>query len=456
MPRLERDLTQGSVAGQLIRFSLPFLLANLVQSLYSVADMYIVGLFNDAASLSGVNIGGQITHLVSILTIGLAQGGTVLVAQYYGAKRMRDVSETIGTMFSFLMLLSVAITAVMLLLSRPLLQLINTPPESLPEALSYLRICLLGNVFIFGYNAISAVQRGMGDSKRPLVFVSIACALNVVLDLLLVGALRMGAAGAAIATILSQAVSMALAMLYLRRNDFAFDFRLQSFRIRWEKVRMIFRIGLPNSLQSVLVSTSFLVMTTLVNGFGVYASAAVGVVGKINSLAIMPASAMNMSISSMAAQNIGAGKHDRAMRALGIGILISLCIGALMFFVSWAFPDALISLFSDEAEVHRLGREYLRGFSFDYLAVPFAFCMTGLLIGAGHTTFSLLAGLLSSLIIRVPAAWLLARAGYGLMGIGLAAPIASLISALLSAWYILSGRWKRSVTGIGQAQHQAE
>lgn len=450
MAKLEQDFTHGNIGKLLVRFCLPFLLSNLVQSLYSVADMLIIGLFNDAASLSGVNIGGQITNLVAVLTIGLAQGGTVLVAQYCGAKRYADVSQTIGTMFSFLMLLSMGLTVIMLALSRPILFLIQTPSEAFGEALVYLRICLLGNVFIFGYNAISAVQRGLGDSKRPLIFVSIACALNVSLDLLLVGVFKMGAAGAALATIASQAVSLLLAVLYLRRSDFVFDFHKESFRIRWDKVRMIFRIGIPSSAQSLLVNLSFILMTTLVNGFGVFASAAVGVVGKINSFAIMPASAMSMSIASMAGQNIGAGKYDRAMQALRYGIAISLGIGLLMFVISQCFASQLVSIFSSDPEVLRLGVQYMRGFSFDFLAVPFAFCLTGILIGAGHTAFTMIAAMLTSVIIRMPVAWLLSKTSLALTGIGLAAPIASVISALLSLWFITSGRWKRDVTGISR------
>lgn len=448
MARLEQDFTQGHIGGLLVRFCLPFLLSNLVQSLYSVADMLIIGLFNDAASLSGVNIGGQITNLVAVMTIGLAQGGTVLVAQYSGAKRYEDVSQTIGTMFSFLMLLSLGLTVVMLALSHPILSLIQTPPESFGEALAYLRICLLGNVFIFGYNAISAVQRGLGDSKRPLIFVSIACALNVVLDLLLVGVFKMGAAGAALATIASQAVSLILAVLYLRRSDFVFDFKKESFHIRWDKVRMIFRIGIPSSAQSLLVNLSFILMTTLVNGFGVFASAAVGVVGKINSFALMPSSAMSMSISSMTGQNIGAGQHDRALQALRYGIAISLGVGLLMFIVSQCFAAQLMSIFSSDPQVIRLGVSYMRAFSFDYLVVPFAFCLNGLLIGAGHTTFIMISAMFTSIVFRMPVAWVLSKTGLALAGIGLAAPIASVVSTLLSLWFITSGRWKRDVTGI--------
>ncbi|MCL1795908.1 MAG: MATE family efflux transporter [Clostridia bacterium] len=453
MPTLQQDFTRGPIGPHLVRFSIPFLLSNFVQSLYSVADMYIVGLFDGAEAIAGVTIGGQITMIVSVVTIGLAMGGSVLIAQYFGAERMRDVSETIGTIFSFLVLLSVAVTVVMLLLSRPMLALINTPPEAFRDALVYLRICLCGNAFIFGYNAISAIQRGLGDSKRPLFFVSIACAVNIGLDFLMIGGLGLGAAGAALATITAQAFSMALAMLYLRRRKYVFDFKRESFRIHWDKVRLIFRIGLPSSVQNVLVHISFLLMTTLVNGFGVYASAAVGIVGRFNSFAIMPASAMSMSISSMTGQNVGAGLHDRARRIMFVGMAISLLISAVLFILSQLFPGAIIAFFSDEPEVVAFGIRYLRGFSFDYLVVPFAFCFTGLITGSGHTAFSMFAGCLTSLLLRIPVAWLFSTSALGIFGIGLAAPIASLGSVLMSCWFVMSGRWKRNVTGI---QREAE
>lgn len=449
MATLQQDFTQGNVGKLLVRFSLPFLLSNFIQACYNVADMFIVSMYNGAESLSGVNIGGQITNIVVMLTIGLAQGGTVLVAQYFGAKKLKDVSDTIGTILSFLMLLSIGITVVMLALSQPILRLIQTPVESFSEALAYLRICLMGNIFIFGYNAVSAIQRGMGDSKRPLVFVSIACVINIGLDLLFVGPFGMGAAGAALATVISQGTSMLMAMVYLHNNKFVFDFKLKSFRIHWDKVKLIFRIGLPSGVQGILVNLSFLLMTALVNGFGVFASAAVGVVGKFNSFAIMPANAMSMSVSSMSAQNIGAGAHDRAKRSLYYGIGIAFTLGLIMFLISQFFPAQIIGIFSDEVNVIDPGVAYLRGFSFDYLLVPFTFCMMGLINGSGHTTFSLFSGLLTSVLLRVPLAWILSRTSLGLTGIGLAAPLATLGGVVLCSWFIVSGRWMRNVTGIG-------
>lgn len=453
MPRLQEDFTQGNIGKHLIRFCMPFLAANLLQALYSVVDMLVVGNFCGKFALSGVNIGGQITHMVVMMVSGLSVGGTVLVAQYFGARKSEDASRTIGTMFSLLAIMAVALSVVMIALCEPILRLLNTPPESFAEAKAYTNICLLGNIFVFGYNAISAVQRALGDSKRPLIFVGVACVINIGLDLLLVAVFKMGAAGAAWATIASQGVSLLLAAWYLGRNRFIFDFKLSSFRIDAEKMRALFKVGLPSSAQSIVVNLSFLLMTGLVNGFGVDASAAVGIAGKFNSFAILPAVAMSQSVSAMAAQNVGANLHDRARKVLYHGILIALALGASVFALVQLFPEAIMRIFIDDADTDNLavitmGVSYMRTFSFDYLMVPIAFCLNGLLTGAGHTQMSMLSAMLSSLLLRMPMAWLLSRTTLGLAGVGAAAPIASAASIVVVGWYFITGRWMRDTTGI--------
>jgi putative MATE family efflux protein len=309
---------------------------------------------------------------------------------------------------------------------------------------------MLGNIFVFGYNAVSAVQRGLGDAKRPLIFVGVACAINVVLDIWFVKGFGMGAAGAAWATIISQAVSVLLSAGYLARKKFLFDFKWRSFAIHPEKLRMIFKIGLPSSLQSLVVSVSFLTLTALTNGFGDAASAAGGVVGKLNSFAILPVLAIQQSISAIAAQNIGAGHNERALEALKKGILFSFALGATVFAIVQLIPGQLVTLFSNDQDVVLNGVAYLRTFSFDYLLVPFVFSFGGLVIASGHTMFSLILALLSSIILRIPAAWAFSRL-IGLAGVGLGAPIATLGSSFLGLWFVLSGRWRENRTGIHAA-----
>lgn len=244
------------------------------------------------------------------IIIGLTVGGTVIIAQYLGSGDRKGMRESISTLLTFLLFAAISFTVIMLLLSDGILWLLQTPEESYQQARDYLDVTLLGTIFIFGYNAFAAILRGLGDSKRPLIFVSIACGINVVLDYLLVGVYGMEAKGAAIATIISQAISMILCIIYLKRSDFEFDFKLSSFRFYKERFFMLIRVGTPLSIQNVIVNFSFLVLTTIANGMGVNASAAVGIVGKYNGFAILPAIAVGSSVSAMVAQNMGAGRQN--------------------------------------------------------------------------------------------------------------------------------------------------
>jgi len=444
MPKLETNLVQGHVGKQLIKFALPFLLSNLIQSLYSVADMIIVGQFSGTISMSGVNIGSQVTLLITNLVFGLSVGGTVLIAQYLGANQRQAIKETVGTLFTALGVLAVVMTALMLFLKVPLLKLIQTPQESFAEANSYFTITMIGTIFIFGYNALSAVMRGMGDSRNPLIFVAIACGINVIGDLILVAGFKMGAEGAAIATVISQAISMFLCVAYLKKNDFIFDFKLKSFGFHPDRIKMILKIGIPTSVQNTLVSFSFLFLTALVNTLGVTASAAVGAVAKLNGFAILPAIAMSSSISAMSAQNIGAGEIGRAKKTMSIGMLISMSISVVIFALVQLFPEFCLMLFDDDPAMISSGVQYLRSFSLDYLLVPFQFSFMGLFIGSGHTTFSLISGAVTSLFARIPASYIFGiTLGYGLFGMGLGAPVASALGVTMSLIFFLSGRWKK-------------
>ena len=445
MSKIEKNLTEGSVVKQLILFALPFMLSNLIQSLYNVADMLIVGRFCGPVGISGVNIGGQVTFLMTNLVIGLSVGGTVVIAQFLGCGDRKAVRECIGTLLTSLIAAAVLMTTVMLLVSDQILKLIQTPAESFAQARSYLDITIMGTVFIFGYNALSAIMRGMGDSKRPLYFVAIACVCNIFLDLLLVGVFRMEAKGAAIATVVSQAISMLLCILYLKKADFIFDFKISSFCFKKDRFSTLMKVGIPTSIQNMITNVSFLVLTTLVNGFGVSASAAVGVVGKFNSFAILPAIAVGSSISAVAAQNIGAGEVERARKTFHIGTALAMAISLPIFVLARIFPAQIIELFDKDPEMIACGVTYMKSFTFDYIIAPFVFCLNGLITGAGHTTFASVNGILSALGFRIPFALLFGMAlDMGLLGIGLGAPLGSLGAAVIAVIYYLSGKWKTS------------
>lgn len=446
MAKFENNLTEGSVTKQLIRFSLPFIISNIIQSFYSVADMIIVGQFSDKNNMSGVNIGGQVTFLVTNGVIGLCVGATVLIGQYLGSGKKKELKETISTLFSTLLVLSAIITVVMLFFNEPLLRLINTPAESFDQAKSYFSITMLGTLFIFGYNALNAVMRGMGDSKNPLIFVTIACAVNIILDFLFVAILNMGATGAAIATVFSQGISMILCIAYLKRKSFIFDFSLTSFGFHIERLLMLFKIGVPTLLNNITVSISFLFLTGFVNNLGVTASAAVGAVGKFNAFSILPAIAISSAISAMSAQNIGAGKTDRAKKTMKVGLVIAISISYSIFIFTQLFPNLILRAFNPDVEFIEAGVAYIRVFSFDYLTVPLLFCLNGLFIGSGHTTFSLFNGIISSLLIRIPAAYIFGDVlGMGLRGFGLGAPFASFIALIIAFVFYKSGHWEKHV-----------
>ena len=443
---IERNLTEGNVVKLLIQFALPFMLSNLIQSLYNVADMLIVGYYSGTAAISGVNIGGQVTFIMTNFIIGLTVGGTVIIGQYLGSGDRKSVKETIGTLLTFLLIVGIGITIIMLMVSDNILWLMQTPKESYQQARDYLDITMLGTVFIFGYNAFSAILRAFGDSRRPLIFVSITCVINIGLDLLLVGVYGMAAEGAAIATVISQAISMILCIITLVRSDFVFDFKLRSFKFLKKHFITIIRVGIPISIQNVIVNFSFLVLTTIANSMGVNASAAVGIVGKYNSFAILPAIAVGSSVSAMVAQNMGAGAIDRAKKTFYTGFALASSITFVVFIITQTFPKQILSVFDDDPNTILAGVEYMRTFSFDYLIVPATFCLNGLVTGSGHTIISSICGILSSIGFRVPIAVVFGIVMQkGLGGLGLAAPIASLASGLILLIYYVSGKWKKNM-----------
>ena len=444
--KFRQDLTSGSVSKQLMKFAIPFLLSNLLQAFYSVADMIIVGRLCGTHGITGVNIGSQINILVTGAALGLAVGGTVLIAQYGGAKKFDEQRKTIGTLFTLYMILAVIFTVVMLLLGTTLLDVLKTPQVAYTEAENYYNICMAGLIFMFAYNVISAILRGMGDSKRPLYFVLIATIVNIIGDIILVGPFKMGAAGAAYATIGAQALSVVLSLIYLAKNHFFAGYKKSDFKIDKEKAKMLLKIGLPSSVQQVVISFSFLTLTALVNSLpnADIASACQGIGGKVNSFAVLPALAMSSAVSSMAGQNIGAGETERAKKTMLTGMGIAFGITIFVFALVQLFPQQIISLFDTNEEVIAVGSDYMRFIALDYLFVPFVFCMNGLAIGAGYTNFALFNACFSSILVRVPFAYIMVNlTSMGFNGVGIATGLASVASMIVGAIYVASGKWKK-------------
>ena len=463
MATFQKDMTQGSVTKHLLRFSLPFLASNLLQALYSMADTMIVGMFDGYAGAAAVGAGGQVTAVLLNLISGLAVGGTVLIAQFIGARKQEEVKHTIGTMFSLYAIAAAVFTVVMLLIDPLILKLLSTPEEIWDESLAYLNICMGGTVFVFGYNAVSAVLRGMGDSRHPLLFVAIAAVTNVVLDLIFVGPLNMGAAGAAWATIIAQALSFIMAIIFLRRNNFVFDFHPRSFKIHKEIVKRLLGIGLPSSVQGTLVGLSFMMLTRTANTIGgVVGTTALAVASKVNGIAILPAFAIQSSIASMAGQNLGADEPKRAYKTMKTGMLLSFLFSSVIFIAVNALAPQIFELFlgsgdsglsaSLREECIVKGSDYLRSISWDYLLVSFTFSITGLAIGAGQTFFTMASGIFCAIVVRVPAAWILTDNlpfglsspwNIGLPGVGYAVPIGTVVSLIICLVYLATGAWKK-------------
>lgn len=444
--KFRKNLTEGSVTKNLIKFATPFLLSNLLQALYSVVDMIVVGQYCGKEGITGVSIGGQINMLVTGAAFGLAVSGTVLIAQYAGAKKYDEQKKTIGTMSSLYLILSVIITTAMLFLGKPILTLLNTPESAFGQTMDYYSICMSGVVFMFAYNVISSVLRGMGDSIRPLIFVVIATVCNIVFDIILVGKYNMGAAGAAWATVAAQALSVVLSLIYLVKSGFFLGYTLKDFKIDKDKAKLLFKIGLPSSVQQLVVSLSFLTLTSLTNSLpnADVASACQGIGGKVNSFAILPGLAMSSAIASMAGQNIGAGEYKRAKKTMLVGYVIALAISLIVFTLVQLFSPSIMRWFSSEIEVIELGAEYLKYISLDYVIACGVFCMNGLAIGAGYTNIALVNAMVSAIVVRVPLAYILVNVfSMGFNGIGLSIGLGSIGALIIGFIFIQSGKWKK-------------
>lgn len=438
------NLTEGSIERALIRFSFPLLLSYFLQALYGVADTIIVSRFSDLANVTGVTQGSQITAILTACVAGFSGGGTVLIAQYAGANKQRELEETMKTIFAFFVLLALIFTVLLLSVSRWCIGALQVPAEAQAACRSYLNICVFGTVFVFLFNGVNAVLQALGNSKKPLLFVGVAVIINVGLDLLLVGVWELGAAGAAVATVASQLCSVLVAIASLRRRNFAFDFRPRSFRIYPDKARMLFRLGLPYAFQRTIVSLSFLLISGLSNGYGLLAAAASGVISKINQIATLPFSAINVAIASTCGQNLGARQIDRAKEAFRSGMKLTFAVGAAIFCAVQAFPDALLRIFSASPALLETAIPFLRFYCISYLLMPFSYSINALMTGSGYTLVTMLNGLIAALILRVPLAWLFSRVlGMGFPGIALGSSLAVCGAVISGVFFYRSGVWKK-------------
>jgi len=443
---LETNLTEGSVLKQLIKFAIPLLIANILQSLYSTVDMIIVGNFADSAGLSAVSIGGQIMMLITNAGFGLTMGGQIIIAQYTGARDREGQLRTIGTTVSFVALLSLCVTVLGLMFYRPILSLMNTPAESLPQARQYLFVSIIGIIFIMGYNVVCCILRALGDSKRPMVFVGIATVVNIICDLVFVAGLKLGALGAAIATVGAQAVSFVCAAVYLykHRDIFVFDFKKDSFRIMKDKLKMILKIGIPFAIQFSIISLSVMFIVSMINGYGVAASAAYGVGGKIDNFAMMPYFAIESAASTMVGQCIGAGRKDRVQRVVRFTMLVNMVMAVIEFVIIQVFPEFFLKIFNQDPAVIEYGVLYLRIVTFSYFAFAGMTAYNAVVMGVGNATLSLIGSILDGVVLRLTLACLFTYVfDWGMTGILLATTLSPFGVTLVSGIYYHTGMWKK-------------
>ena len=426
------NFTEGPILSPLLRFTLPVLLALFLQTMYGAVDLMVVGRFGQPADVSAVSTGSQVMMSVTALIAGLSMGATILLGQKLGEGKVEEGGRAAGSAIALFAAVAAVLTAVMVLSATPLSQLMQAPAEAFGQTAAYVRICSAGAAFIVAYNALGAMFRGIGDSKTPLLTVFIACVVNITGDLLLAGWLGLGAAGAALATILAQAVSVALSLLFIARRGLPFPFTLKDIRFDPHYTRRILRLGAPAALQDVLVSISFLAIAAIVNGLGVIASAGVGVAEKLCGFIMLVPSAYMQSLSAFVAQNVGAGRQDRARRSLLYGIGTSLCCGVVLAWLAFFHGNLLAGLFARDAQVIAAAADYLRAYAIDTLLTSIMFCFAGYFNGRGNTAFVMVQGIVGAFLVRIPVSLLMSRQEpVSLFKVGLATPCSTMAQILI-------------------------
>lgn len=431
------DFTEGGILKKMLSFMMPVLLSLVLQAAYGAVDLLVVGRFGTTSGLSGVSTGSQVLNLVTFVITQLAMGITVLVARYLGEKNEEKIGPVIGGSVVVFGIISAVLFIVMIVFARPIAVLMQAPEEAVEETAEYVRICGGGIFFIVAYNLLSAIFRGLGDSRSPLIFVLVACVVNIFGDLLLVAVFHMNTAGAAAATVAAQAVSVIFALLLLKKRGLPFKISKHDFSFNKE-AGLSLKLGLPLALQEFLTQVSFLALCAFVNRLGLAASSGYGVACKIVNFAMLVPSALMQSMASIVSQNIGAGKEDRAKKSMRIGILVGVVIGILVFILVLFKGDLLTSLFSTDKDVIAQGFDYLKGFAPETIVTAVLFSMVGYFNGSNHTLWVMIQGLIQTLAVRLPLAYIMSiQPDASLMKIGLSAPVATSVGIILNIGYFL-------------------
>ncbi|RGI60304.1 MATE family efflux transporter [Ruminococcus sp. TM10-9AT] len=435
------DFTQGSILKKLVAFMMPVLGALILQAAYGAVDLLVVGRFGSTSGLSAVSTGSQVLNLVTFVVVQFAMGITVLIARYLGEKKPEKIGAVIGGGAIVFTIISVVLFIVMVCFAHPISILMQAPEEAVDLTASYVRICGGGIFFIVAYNLLSAIFRGLGDSKSPLLFVLVACIVNVIGDLALVAGLHMDAAGAAIATVSAQALSVVFAVILLMKKDLPFTIARKDFRLN-PQCKKFLKIGLPLALQEFLTQVSFLALCAFVNRLGLEASSGYGVACKIVNFAMLVPSALMQSMASFVSQNIGAGKKKRAKKSMFTGIGVGLVVGCLVFALVIFKGDILAGFFSTDAAVIENGYAYLKGFALETIVTAILFSMVGYFNGNNKTIWVMTQGLIQTLLVRLPLAYFMSiQPNASLTKIGLAAPISTMVGVVLNiGFYVYLNR----------------
>ena len=444
-----QDLTVGSVPKKLIRFALPFMFSTLLQTAYSMVDMMVVGQFVGSKGLSAVSIASQLMWLTTALCMGFTNAGQIIISQIIGAGRRQDLKKTIGTVTTTIVVAAAFITVLGLCLTEPILRALSTPAESFGEAARYLRIAFLGTVFTFGYNLVSAVLRGMGDSRHPLIFVAISAGANLILDLIAVALLHWGAAGAALATVLGQGISLVISLRYLygRREEIGFDFKLASLKPDGATLRKLIRLGIPFALQHAAISISMLFVTRFINTYGLTASSTFGTGTKIEQLPWIVVNGVMVACATMVGQNMGAGKQDRMKQTVRVGAFI--CAGTAAVFIALflLIPRELYSFFTSDPDVLEMAPMFMLALALSTPATTMMCPYQAFIEGIGNAALTMIIALLDGFVSRIAISLFLAYVcKLGLMGWFLGYGLAAYVNTILSVIYYYGGFWKKRVS----------
>lgn len=429
---MERDLTSGSVWKNIVYFSLPYLLSYFLQTLYGLADLFIVGQFDGVASTTAVSIGSQVMHMLTVMIVGLAMGTTVNIGRAVGARDSQKASKVVGNTTVLFVGVSVVLAVVLLVLVQPIVRVMSTPAEAVEGTVRYLTICFIGIPFITAYNVIASIFRGLGDSKSPMYFIAVACVANIALDYLFIGALHMGPAGAALGTTLSQTISVAVSLLVILKKKTGISVKRADFRLERVTMGQVLKIGVPIAAQDGFIQVAFIIITIIANRRGLSVAAAVGIVEKIISFLFLVPSSMLSTVSALGAQNMGAGKYERADQILRYAMGIALGFGLIVSLLIQIIAGPVVGLFTTDATVILLGAQYIRGYIWDCIFAGVHFSFSGYFCAYGKSEISFVHNLIAILCVRIPGVYLTSKIFPDtLFPMGLATATGSLLSVII-------------------------